>query len=282
MSSYILTVSCQDVRGIVQAVSSFISDCGGFIDESEQFGDESTNRFFMRVDFALENCSGDEFKEKFAAQIAGKFGMEWNLYEKNKCHKVLVMASKSSHCLIDILHRQKTGWLNIEVPCIVSNHPDLEEIANWYKTPFYHLPVTPENKPEQEAKLLELVEKHDVDLVALARYMQILSPDLCEKLAGKAINIHHSFLPSFKGAKPYHQAYERGVKIIGATAHYVTSDLDEGPIIEQEVARVNHKRKPEDLVAMGHDIERQVLAKAIKYYTEHRVLLNGIKTVVFK
>jgi formyltetrahydrofolate deformylase len=281
---YILNLACADARGIVAAVSGFITRYDGFIVESAQFGDSSTDRFFLRMEFIAGEKTPDEkaFREYFVAEVADAFAMQWGLYFTERKQRLLVMVSKFGHCLYDLLHRYHTGGLRIEIPAIVSNHTDLAEIAEWYKVPFYHLPVDTKNKAAQEAQVMEIVERHHIDLVVLARYMQVLSPELCQKLQGRAINIHHSFLPSFKGAKPYHQAYDRGVKLIGATAHYVTTDLDEGPIIEQEVARVDHTHSADDLVAIGRDTECQVLARAVKYHAEHRVLINGHKTVVFK
>jgi len=281
---YILTLSCKDVRGIVAAVTNFLAANCGFIIESAQFGDESTGRFFMRVDFALEAGapSEKELHDKFVKEIASRFGMEWQIADKHAKSRVLVMVSKHGHCLNDLLYRYSTGQLGIEIAAIVSNHMDWEHVAKWHEIPFYHLPVVEGKKTQQENQVLELVAKHEIDVVVLARYMQILSPAMCHKLQGRAINIHHSFLPSFKGAKPYNQAFDRGVKLIGATAHYVTTDLDEGPIIEQEVARVDHTHQPEDLAAIGRDLECLALARALKYHIEQRVLLNGQKTVVFR
>jgi formyltetrahydrofolate deformylase len=280
---YILTLSCKDVRGIVAAVSRFLADRCGFIVESGQFGDASTGRFFVRVDFGLEAGAPAEEKlrAEFADVVAKPFSMQWEMRSKQQKSRVLIMVSKEGHCLNDLLYRHETGQLAIDIPAIVSNHPDLEHVAKWHNVPFYHLPIGTD-KSAQEKKILEIVKSHSVDVVVLARYMQILSPEMCAALAGKAINIHHSFLPSFKGARPYAQAYARGVKIIGATAHYVTTDLDEGPIIEQEVARVDHAHCVDDLVAIGRDIECLVLSRALKYHAEHRVLLNAQKTVVFR
>ena len=281
-SRFILTVSCLDTRGIVAAVSNHVMQHQGNIIDSAQFGDESTGWFFLRMECTLEgDVSLKDFEQSFADEIASKFSMQWALHSVEVKPRTILMVSKFDHCLVDILHRMHSGTLAIEVPAIISNHEDLREISQWYKVPFYHLPMS-EGKAAQEEQVLELVQEHQADLVVLARYMQILSPQMCEVLSGRAINIHHSFLPSFKGARPYHQAFKRGVKIIGATAHYVTSDLDEGPIIEQEVTRVDHSFKPAELTAAGRDIECLVLAKAIKYHVEHRVLLNGTKTVVFK
>lgn len=280
---YILTLSCVDTRGIVAAVANFLTKHYGFIIESAQFGDESTNRFFMRVEFSLE-AGAPKFsllKNYFSEEVAVPFEMDWQIHEKAKRARVLVMVSKHGHCLNDLLFRTETDQLHIEIPAIVSNHADMQEIAARHGVPYHHLPITG-SKEAQEEQVLALIKSLSVDVVVLARYMQILSPELSAKLAGRAINIHHSFLPSFKGARPYHQAFDRGVKLIGATAHYVTNDLDEGPIIEQEVERVDHAQTSEDLAAIGRDIECKVLARALKYHIEHRVILNGKKTVVFK
>ena len=243
---YILTLSCHDVRGIVAAVTGFLAEHYGFIIESAQFGDESTGRF-MRVDFAIEKGGpdGEAVKQRFREKVAEHFAMQWQIIGKHQKSRVLIMVSKYGHCLNDLLYRYSTGQLAIEIPAIVSNHAEWKHVAEWHNIPFYHLPVHGgQQKEEQEARILEVIAKHTIDVVVLARYMQILSAELCKKLEGRAINIHHSFLPSFKGAKPYHQAFSRGVKLIGATAHYVTTDLDEGPIIEQEVARVDHTIRP--------------------------------------
>jgi formyltetrahydrofolate deformylase len=279
---YILTLSCHDVKGIVASVSDFLFKNEGFIIESAQFGDPSTGMFFMRTVFETPaNVPEDALRERFLV-VAEKFSMAWNLHDTRKKQRVLLMVSKQSHCYNDILHRYFTGSLPIEIPAVISNHRDLEEMTHWHKIPYYYMPVTAETKAAQEAQVLELVQKLDIDLVVLARYMQILSPRLSSKLYGRAINIHHSFLPSFKGAKPYHQAYDRGVKLIGATAHYVSDNLDEGPIIDQEVIRVDHTHTPAELVALGCDVENQVLARAMKYFLEQRIILNGNKTVVFR
>jgi formyltetrahydrofolate deformylase len=278
---YILTLSCHDVSGIVASVSGFLLEQQGFIHESTQFGDPSTERFFMRVDFAAPAAYA-ALKEAFQQQVGDKFGMEWTLHEAAHKSRVLVLCSKQLHCLNDLMHRYRTGQLPVDLVGVASNHEDARGMVEWSGIAYHHLPVTPETKAAQEAQIFEIVEREKVDVVVLARYMQILSPELSAKLRGKAINIHHSFLPSFKGAKPYHQAYARGVKIIGATAHYVTNDLDEGPIIEQEVMRVDHGYSPEQLTSVGQDIEALVLARALKYHIEQRVLLNGTKTVVFK
>lgn len=281
---YVLTLSCKDVRGIVAAVSGFLSKQDGFILESTQFGDASTMRFFMRVDFVAgeKTPPADELRQHFDAEIGTPFAMDWKLHDVMRKQRVVVMVSKFGHCLNDLMHRYRTGVLNIEIPAVISNHDDMRAMVEWHGIKYHHLPVSKDTKLEQEADIWKLIKDYQADVVVLARYMQILSSGLSAKLAGKAINIHHSFLPSFKGAKPYTQAHERGVKIIGATAHYVTDDLDEGPIIEQEVARVDHSHSPAQLEAIGRDIESVVLARALKYHTEHRVLINGNKTVVFK
>lgn len=256
----------------------------GFIIESSQFGDASTNRFFMRVEFASGPKTPQEeaLCHLFGQKVGERFNMEWKLARKSRKTRLLVMVSRLSHCLNDLLHRHSTGQLIVDIPLIVSNHPDLEEIARWHGIPYAHLPIEPHTKREQENTLQKLIGEHAIDTVVLARYMQILSPELCTALCGRIINIHHSFLPSFKGAEPYRQAFDKGVKLIGATAHYVTADLDEGPIIEQEVARVDHSQTPADLAATGRDTECLVLARALKCHIEHRVLLNGTKTVVFR
>jgi formyltetrahydrofolate deformylase len=281
---YILTLSCRDVRGIVASVTGFLSEHFGFIIESAQFGDESTGTFFLRIEFTVEPQGPSEhvLKNRFHELVGQRFSMDWHIAAKAQKSRVLIMVSKFGHCLNDLLYRHTTGQLSIDIPAIVSNHRDWEHVASWHDIPFYYLPLSDGGKEKQEAQVLEVMNRHRIDVVVLARYMQILSQHMCQALKGKAINIHHSFLPSFKGARPYQQAFDRGVKLIGATAHYVTSDLDEGPIIEQEVVRVDHKHLPDDLAALGRDVECQVLARALKYHTEHRVLLNGSKTVVFR
>lgn len=282
-SNYILTLSCKDTRGIVAAVAQFLSDHQGFIMESTQFGDPGTARFFMRVQFQapLAVADADEFRVQFHAEVAQPFAMEWQLAESSVRPRVAILVSRQLHCLNDLLHRYRTGSLAMEIPAVISNHEDARGIVEWSGIPFHHFPTTPDNKPEVEKKIRDVLARETIDLVVLARYMQILSPELSRDLRGRAINIHHSFLPSFKGAKPYHQAYERGVKIIGATAHYVTDALDEGPIIDQEVERVNHAHSPQMLAAIGEDIEARVLSRTVKYWLERRILLNGNKTVVF-
>ncbi len=280
---YVLTISCPDAVGIVAAVSGFLSGRNLFITESEHFGDTITGRFFMRTVFREEPGMPPlaELEAAFG-ELARRFGMDWKIHDASVRPRVLILVSKFDHCLNDLLYRYRTGILPIDVAAVVSNHPDLERVVEWHGIPYHHLPVTKETKAGQEARILEMVERLRIDLVVLARYMQVLSSEMCGALSWRCINIHHSFLPSFKGARPYHQAHARGVKIIGATAHYVTSDLDEGPIIEQAVERVDHTQTPNDLVAIGRDIENAVLSRAVKYHVEHRVLPNGSKTVVFR
>lgn len=281
----ILTLSCPDRPGIVHAVTGFLAQHDLNIVDSSQYGDPTSKRFFLRIHFApaseqTPTITVDDLRQAFEP-IATAHNMTYDLCPAAQKPRVLIMVSKIGHCLNDLLFRQATGQLRMEVPVIVSNHPDFAALAATYRVPFVHLPVTPETKTEQETRVLELVQEHKIDLVVLARYMQVLSPRLCEVMSGRIINIHHSFLPSFKGAKPYHQAYDRGVKIVGATAHFVTSDLDEGPIIEQDVVRVNHAMSPKELTHAGSTVESNVLATAVKNVTERRVLLNGHKTVVF-
>jgi formyltetrahydrofolate deformylase len=279
--AYILTLSCPDRRGIVHAVSAFLLERGGNIEEAAQYNDHDTGLFFMRVQFACDQLT----HEDLAAQLkffAEPFKMDWKLHATTQPMRTVLMVSRDGHCLNDLLFRWKSGLLPLDIRAIVSNHRDFYQLAASYNVPFHHIPVTAATKEQAEAKQYEIVQAEGAELVVLARYMQILSDDLCRKLAGRAINIHHSFLPSFKGAKPYYQAHDRGVKLIGATAHYVTADLDEGPIIEQDVARADHSKTVEDLTAMGRDTESQVLARAVKWHSEHRVLLNGHKTVIFK
>lgn len=284
---YILNLSCLDQRGIVQRVSGFLAEHGCNIIESAQFGDAQSQLFFMRVYFAAEEPSLSDavLRASFAA-MAESMQMNWQLHDARKKPRVMLMVSKIGHCLNDLLFRYKSGLLAVEIPAIVSNHTDFYQLAASYNIPFHHLPLAPgaseEAKRAQEERVLEIARSAEIDLVVLARYMQILSPAMCKALEGRAINIHHSFLPSFKGAKPYYQAHERGVKLIGATAHFVTGDLDEGPIIEQDVERVDHAMNPATLTAIGRDVECVVLARAVKYFIEHRILLNDHKTVVFK
>ncbi|GAP51854.1 formyltetrahydrofolate deformylase [Streptomyces azureus] len=278
---YVLTLSCPDRKGIVHAVSSYLFMTGCNIEDSQQFGDHDTGLFFMRVHFSADApVTLDKLRASFAA-IGDSFQMDWQINRADEKMRILLMVSKFGHCLNDLLFRARTGALPVEIAGVVSNHTDFAELVDSYNIPFHHVPVTKDTKSEAEARLLDIVREEGVELVVLARYMQVLSDDLCKALAGRIINIHHSFLPSFKGAKPYHQAHARGVKLIGATAHYVTADLDEGPIIEQEVERVGHDVTPEGLVAIGRDVECQALARAVKWHAEQRILLNGRRTVIF-
>ncbi|TWO69696.1 formyltetrahydrofolate deformylase [Caenimonas sedimenti] len=279
--AYILTLSCPDRPGIVHAVSGFLFERGGNIEEAAQYNDHDTGLFFMRVRFACGQLTPDDLKLQLKA-FAEPFRMDWRLHAGDQPMRTVICVSREGHCLNDLLFRWKSGLLALDIRAIVSNHRDFYQLAASYNVPFHHVAVTAATKPQAEAKLLEVIEAEGAELVVLARYMQILSDDLCRKLAGRAINIHHSFLPSFKGAKPYYQAHDRGVKLIGATAHYVTAALDEGPIIEQDVARVDHGYTVEDLTAAGRDTESVVLARAVKWHSEHRVLLNGHKTVIFR
>jgi formyltetrahydrofolate deformylase len=281
--SFVLTLSCPDRAGIVHAVSGFLLERGGNILEAAQFGDTATGLFFMRVRFELASgtAPATELEEAFGA-VGERFAMSWQIRSVERRMPTLIMVSKLGHCLNDLLFRYRSGLLPIEIRAIVSNHRDFYQMAASYDIPFHHIPVSAAAKAEAESRLWEIVQAEEVELVVLARYMQVLSGDLCAKQSGRAINIHHSFLPSFKGAKPYQQAHDRGVKLIGATAHYVTTDLDEGPIIEQDVARVDHTRDAVALTAIGRDVESVVLARAVTWHAEHRVLLNGHKTVVFR
>ncbi|MFH0173410.1 formyltetrahydrofolate deformylase [Streptomyces cacaoi] len=280
---YVLTLSCPDSAGLVHAVSGFLVRNSGNILESQQFDDRLQGRFFMRVHFDVSDPDANVKTLRYRfGPVAEAYRITWTLSEASTPTRTLIMVSRFGHCLNDLLFRQRTGALNIEIPAIVSNHRDFEGLAETYGIPFHHIPVTKDTKAEAEERLLELVRELDVDLVVLARYMQILSDDLCKQLEGHAINIHHSFLPSFKGARPYDQAYDRGVKLVGATAHYVTPDLDEGQIIEQDVVRVDHSLDPGDLVTVGRDVEAQVLAHAVKWHSESRVMVYGNRTVVFR
>jgi formyltetrahydrofolate deformylase len=274
-----VTLSCPDRPGIVHAVAGALLEAGCNIADSQQYGSPSTGNFFMRVEATTSSTQAE--LSSALAPVAEEFGMKWQVNPVGQKVRTLILGSKDAHCLNDLLFQQRSGTLPIEVPAIVSNHRDLEGLAEFYGIPFHYIPVTPDTKPQAEAKLLELIHEHGIELTVLARYMQVLSNELCTELNGKAINIHHSFLPSFKGAKPYHQAHARGVKIIGTTAHYVTADLDEGPIIEQEVIRVDHARTAEQFVQMGRDVEGRTLAQAVQWHAEHRVLLDGTRTVVF-
>ena len=286
---YVLTLSCPDKPGIVYAVSSFLVQHSANILASQQYGESPDGRFFMRVHFRVppaqspaqspaESLAG---LERGFSWVAESFQMSWQLHDDATRIRTLIMVSRLGHCLNDLLFRWKTGSLPVDVAGVVSNHEDFAELAASYKIPFHHIPVTQATKAAAESQLLEVIDGTGAELIVLARYMQILSGEVCKRMEGRMINIHHSFLPSFKGAKPYHQAHARGVKLIGATAHYVTPDLDEGPIIEQDVTRVNHTLSPERLTEAGRDVEAQVLARAVTWHAEHRVLLNGDRTVVF-
>ena len=279
--AYVLTLSCPDRTGIVHAVSGFLLERGGNIEEAAQYNDPDTGLFFMRVQFACNQVTDEDLKLQLRL-FAEPFRMQLSLHTLRQPMRAVLLVSKEGHCLNDLLFRWKSGLLPLDIRAIISNHRDFYQLAASYNVPFHHIVVNKENKAQAEARQFEIIEAEGAELVVLARYMQILSDEMCRKLAGRAINIHHSFLPSFKGAKPYYQAHDRGVKLIGATAHYVTADLDEGPIIEQDVARVDHSKTVDDLTAMGRDTESQVLARAVKWHSEHRVLLNGHKTVIFK
>ncbi len=281
-SEQVLRLSCPDRPGIVAAVSSLLAGVRCNIDQSQQYGDPDSGTFFLRIGFTAPDDVGPDDLRSLLGEVGEEFAMSWELVDADVRPRVLIMASSFGHCLNDLLFRASTGALPVEVVGVVSNHPTLEHLAVNYGVAFHHVPVTREGKPAAEARLLELVEELEVDLVVLARYMQVLTDDLCRRLEGRAINIHHSMLPSFKGAKPYHQAHARGVKLVGATAHYVTADLDEGPIIEQEIARVDHAMSVEALVAAGRDVECQALARAVRWHAESRVLLNGARTVVLR
>jgi len=282
--SITLKFSCPDQAHISASVLSFFADNGYNILESSQHEDPFTDLFFMRTVFApMDNVSLsiEELRQEFS-KIGDKYEMEWRIRENKVKPRILLAVTKDSHCMNNLLNAWQRGVLQADIVGVISNHTDLESLANWFKVPFYHFPISKQTKPQQEAQILKCIEDNEVELLVLARYMQILSDDLCHRLIGRAINIHHSFLPGFKGAKPYHQAFERGVKLIGATAHYVTADLDEGPIIEQAVERISHANLPEELVETGRDIEAVVLNRAVKWYCEDRVMLNGKRTVVFR
>jgi formyltetrahydrofolate deformylase len=279
--SYILTLSCPDKPGIVHAVSGLLFAHGANIEEAAQYNDAQTGLFFMRVQFACAQVSPEQL-DAALQEVAATWTMTVELHRADQRMPTVILVSQHGHCINDLLFRCKSGLLPIDVKAIVSNHRDFYQLAASYNIPFHHIPVKAATKQEAEAKQLEIIRSEGAELVILARYMQILSDPMCRALSGRAINIHHSFLPSFKGAKPYYQAHDRGVKLIGATAHYVTADLDEGPIIEQDVARVDHSLTVDDLTSIGRDTESQVLARAVKWHSERRVLLNGHKTVVFK
>lgn len=280
MQHYVLTLSCPDHPGIVRSIAQGAGAAEGNITESAQFSDPVTGLFSMRVEFETPWTDLEAVRTAVTSAVH-ELGMHLEIRPRSAKRRMLVLVSKIDHCLVDLLYRWERGELPVDIPVVVSNHPDLRALVESHGIEFVHVPVTPSTKPSAEARLLSLVEEHRIDFVVLARYMQVLSDDLCAQLEGRAINIHHSFLPGFKGAKPYHQAHERGVKLIGATAHYVTAELDEGPIIEQEVVRVNHTRTPEQMVALGRDVERLVLARAVTAHAEDRVFLCGHRTVVF-
>ncbi|API57704.1 formyltetrahydrofolate deformylase (plasmid) [Rhizobium leguminosarum] len=281
MKNYILTVSCDTTRGIVAAISGFLFEQGCNIADSSQFDDLSTGKFFMRIRLFSEEASRNALIEGFKL-VAAKFGAEWKLHDVQDRMKVLLMVSRFGHCLNDLLYRWKIGALPIDIVGVISNHFDYQKLVVNHDIPFHHIPVTKANKPAAEARIMDLVDSTGTELVVLARYMQILSDEMCSTMSSRIINIHHSFLPSFKGANPYKQAYQRGVKLIGATAHYVTADLDEGPIIEQDTVRVTHAQSAEDYISLGRDVESQVLARAVHAHIHHRSFINGSRTVVFQ
>ncbi|MGM0982050.1 MAG: formyltetrahydrofolate deformylase [Pseudomonadota bacterium] len=283
VDTWILTAQCPSRLGTVDVVTRALKESGCYITEQQSFDDRLAERFFIRTEFTPQDAAFDAeaFQAAFAAR-AGEFEMAFELTAPGTHIPVVIMVSKADHCLNDLLYRYRTGQLSIEIRAIVSNHPDLEPLATWHGLPYHHFPITPETKPEQEAQVARVIEETDAELVILARYMQVLSSTMCEKLSGRAINIHHSLLPGFKGAKPYHQAYEKGVKLVGATAHYINEDLDEGPIITQAVDSVSHADYPEDLVAKGRDIECLALAKAVTLHVERRVFLHARRTVIFE
>ena len=282
MSRFVLVLSCPDQPGIIRAVAGHLADAGCNVVDSQQFADPSSQRFFLRAEADTpDGLDLDTLRGSFAA-VGRNFAMDWALHDVADRPRVLILVSKAGHCLNDLLFRWESGTLRADVVSVVSNHTELEPLASRHGVPFHYVPMLSDDKQLSEQALREVVTAERVDLVVLARYMQVLSPDLCATLAGRAINIHHSFLPSFAGARPYHQAYERGVKLIGATAHYVTADLDDGPIIEQDVQRVDHTAGPDALVAAGRDVEAQVLARAVRWHVEHRVMVNGARTIVFR
>jgi formyltetrahydrofolate deformylase len=283
-SNTVLTLSCPDRPGIVARVSGFFAEQAFNIEESSQFEDPETGQFFLRTEFSCPDCDEEalvQLQRDFAL-VADEFDMVWQLRRLDQPLRVVLAVSKWGHCFNGLLHKWRAGTLPVDIVAVVSNHEDMRGMSEWYGVPYHYLPVSNDNRSEQESQVLSVMEDSGAELLVLARYMQILSDGLCDQLAGRAINIHHSFLPGFKGARPYHQAYERGVKLIGATAHYVTGDLDEGPIIEQAVERVSHANSPEELVEIGRDIETVVLARAVTWHAQHRVLLNGNRTVVFR
>lgn len=281
MSKYCLTVTCPSRRGVVAAISAALADLGCNITDSSQFDDVETGRFFMRVSFIPETGAGLEELRAGLKVAAAEFSMDYAFHDETTKMKVVIMVSRFGHCLNDLLYRWRIGALPIDIVAVISNHMDYQKVVVNHDIAFHCIKVTPSNKPEAEARILEIVEETGAELIVLARYMQVLSDEMCRRMSGRIINIHHSFLPSFKGANPYKQAYERGVKLIGATSHYVTQDLDEGPIIEQDTARVTHAQSAEDYVSLGRDVESQVLARAVHAHIHRRVFVNGNKTVVF-
>lgn len=282
MQTAVFLIQCPDQKGLVSRISTFFYERGFNIVHCQQHTDVPTNRYYMRLVIDLKDLrtSRRQLEDEFG-RFAEPLALEWSAHYSEPRQRVALLVTRASHCLYDLLVRQREGELPCEIPVVIANHPDLEPVAEQFRVPFHSLPVTPETKAQQEAQVEELLRQHHIDLVVMARYMQILSPEFVERWAGRVINIHHAFLPGFKGARPYHQAYERGVKMIGATAHYATSDLDEGPIIEQDVVRVTHEHTPEDLSRIGRDIERVVLARAVKAHLEHRVIIAGRRTIVF-
>ncbi|CUX83205.1 MAG: formyltetrahydrofolate deformylase PurU [Roseibaca calidilacus] len=281
MPKFALTVTCTRARGIVAAIAGFLAEQGCNITDASQFDDMQTGKFFMRVSFDSETGSGLDDLQAAFGPIAEPFGMDYAFHDEAARMKVIIMVSRFGHCLNDLLYRWRIGALPIDIVAVISNHMDYQKVVVNHDIPFHCIPVTKANKPQAEARIMEVVEQTGAELIVLARYMQVLSDEMCQKMSGRIINIHHSFLPSFKGANPYKQAFERGVKLIGATSHYVTADLDEGPIIEQDIVRVTHAQSPSDYVSLGRDVESQVLARAIHAHIHRRVFLNGNKTVVF-
>ncbi len=281
MTDYALTVKCKSTRGIVAAIANFLSDNGCNLTDSSQFDDAETGNFFMRVSFRSEKGKELEELSQSFQSVADQMGMAYDFHDEKRKMKVVIMVSRFGHCLNDLLYRWRIGALPIDIVAVISNHMEYQKVVVNHDIPFHFIKVTKENKAQAEAQQMAIVEDSGAELIVLARYMQVLSDEMCQKMSGRIINIHHSFLPSFKGANPYKQAFERGVKLIGATSHYVTADLDEGPIIEQDIVRVTHNQSPSDYVSLGRDVESQVLARAIHAHIHHRVFLNGNKTVVF-
>ncbi|MGJ8670833.1 MAG: formyltetrahydrofolate deformylase [Oceanococcus sp.] len=281
VSHFVLSFRCPDQAGIIAAISGFFFEQGCDIREAAQFGDPETKMFFARMEFAApEQVDLAGIEQQFSG-LAERFALEYQLHDMKRRLRTLIACSRQDHCVADLLHRWHAGLLHTDIVGVVSNHEDMQRLTEWHGLPYFYLPVSSDNKQEQERALLALMEEQQVDLLVLARYMQILSNDMCQALEGRCINIHHSFLPGFKGARPYHRAHERGVKLIGATAHFVTADLDEGPIIEQDVVRVDHATSAQDMVNLGREVETRVLASAVRWYVEHRLNLNGPRTIIF-